>query len=129
METRVPIRYGLKPNAVFPHPNDALDKIWLRSAHWSQIYSCLKMWTHRLAHRLTDDCSIYTSSQKGNDRSPDNKLSKYVEQFSSKRFINWSRAANSAVHGLIRPNFKLFRDYIVALVTCMNEEDPTNMQN
>ena len=70
-----------------------------------------------------------TNSPKGNDRSPDNKSSKYFEQFSSKRFINWSRAANSAVHGCIRPNFKLFRDYIVVLGICKNEEDPTNLQN
>ena len=41
-----------------------------------------------------------------------------------KDFLNWSRAANSAVHGWIRPNFKLIRDYIVVLVTCKNEEDP-----
>ena len=70
-----------------------------------------------------------TSSPKGNDRSPDNKSSNYFEQFSSKIFITWSRAANSAVHGWIRPNFTLFRDYIVVLGTCKNEEDPTNMQN
>ena len=30
----------------FPLPNDASDKIWLRSAHGSQRYSCLKVWTH-----------------------------------------------------------------------------------
>ena len=41
-----------------------------------------------------------------------------------KDFSNWSWAANSAVHGWIRPNFKLIRDYIVVLVTCKNEEDP-----
>ena len=41
-----------------------------------------------------------------------------------KDFLNWSRAANSAVHGCIRPNFKFIRDYIVVLVTCKNEEDP-----
>ena len=70
-----------------------------------------------------------TSSPKGNDRSPDNKSSKYFEQFSSKRFINWARAANSAVHGWIRPNFKLFRDYLVVLGTYKNEEDPTYLQN
>ena len=29
METRVPIRPGPKPNAAFPLPNDASDKIWL----------------------------------------------------------------------------------------------------
>ena len=39
-------------------------------------------------------------------------------------FLNWSRAANSAVHGCIQPNFKLIRDYIVVLVTFKNEEDP-----
>ena len=27
METRVPIQSGPKPNAVFPHPNNASDKI------------------------------------------------------------------------------------------------------
>ena len=70
-----------------------------------------------------------TSSPQGNDRSPDNKSSKYFEQFSSERFINWSRAANSAVHGWIRPNFKLFQDYTVVLGSCKNEEDPTNLQN
>ena len=41
-----------------------------------------------------------------------------------KDFLNWSRAANSAVHGWIQLNFKLIRDYIVVLVTCKNEEDP-----
>ena len=41
-----------------------------------------------------------------------------------KDFLNWSRAANSAVHFCIRPNFKLIRDYIVVLVICKNEEDP-----
>ena len=41
-----------------------------------------------------------------------------------KDFLNWSRAANSAVHGWIQPNFKLIRDYILVLVTCKNEEDP-----
>ena len=72
---------------------------------------------------------IITSGPKGNYRSPDNKSSNYFEQFSSKRFINWSRAANSAVHGWIWPNFKHFRDYICFLGTCKNEEDPTNLQN
>ena len=23
---------------LFPHPNDASDKIWLQSVHWAQIY-------------------------------------------------------------------------------------------
>ena len=41
-----------------------------------------------------------------------------------KDFLNWSRAANSAVHGWIQPNFKLIGDYIVVLFTCKNEEDP-----
>ena len=41
-----------------------------------------------------------------------------------KDFLNWSRAANSAVHGWIRPNFNLIRNYIVVLVICKNEEDP-----
>ena len=41
-----------------------------------------------------------------------------------KDFLNWSRAANSTVHDWIRRNFNLIRDYIVALVTCKNEEDP-----
>ena len=40
--------------------------------------------------------------------------------------MNWPRAANSAVHGWIRQNFKL---YIFVLGTCKNEEDPTNLQN
>ena len=33
-------------------------------------------------------------------------------------------AAYFPVHGWIRPNFKLIRDYIVVLVTYKNEEDP-----
>ena len=70
-----------------------------------------------------------TSSPKGNNRTTHNMSSKYFEQFSSKIFINWSRVANSAVHGSIRPNFKLFRYYIVVLGTCKNKEDPTNLQN
>ena len=40
-----------------------------------------------------------------------------------KDFFNWSRAANSSVHGWIRQNFKPIRDYIVVLVTCKNEEN------
>ena len=38
----------------FPHPNDAYDKISLRSANWLQRYSCLKLWTTD-AGRTTDD--------------------------------------------------------------------------
>ena len=45
-----------------------------------------------------------------------------------KDFLNWSRAANSAVHGWIRPNFKLIRDYIIVLVTCKNEENPIKIE-
>ena len=40
-----------------------------------------------------------TSSQKGNDRSPENKQVFLNSSLVSKRFFNWSRAANSAVHG------------------------------
>ena len=40
-------------------------------------------------------------------------------------FLNWSRAAYSTVHGWIQPNFKLIQDYIVILVSCKHEEDPT----
>ena len=39
----------------FPHPNNASDKIWLRSANWSQRYSCLKVWTRILTHRCRLD--------------------------------------------------------------------------
>ena len=35
-----------------------------------------------------------------------------------------SRAANSAVLGLIWPNFELRRDILVVLVICKYEEDP-----
>ena len=35
-----------------------------------------------------------------------------------------SRAANSAVLGLIWPNFELVRDVMDVLVTCKYEEDP-----
>ena len=39
-------------------------------------------------------------------------------------FSRRSRAANSAVLGLIWPNFELVRDVIDVLVTCKYEEDP-----
>ena len=39
-------------------------------------------------------------------------------------FCRRSRAANSAVLGPIWSNSKLFRDVMVVLVTCKNEEDP-----
>ena len=38
-------------------------------------------------------------------------------------YFKHSRAANSTVFGRIVPNFKLFRDIIVVLLTCKNEED------
>ena len=41
-----------------------------------------------------------------------------------KDFLKWSRAANSAVHGWIWPNYKLVRDIMDVLHTCKNEEDP-----
>ena len=39
-------------------------------------------------------------------------------------FFRRSNAANSAVSGLIWPNFEFIRDFIVVHVTCKNEEDP-----
>ena len=45
-----------------------------------------------------------------------------------KDFLNWSRAANSAVHGRIRSNFKVIGDYIVVLVTCKNEVNPIKIE-
>ena len=39
-------------------------------------------------------------------------------------FSRCSRAANSAVLGLIWPNFELIQDVIDVLVTCKYEEDP-----
>ena len=39
-------------------------------------------------------------------------------------FSRRPRAANSEVHGLIWSNFELVRDFVVVLVTCINEEDP-----
>ena len=39
-------------------------------------------------------------------------------------FSRRSRAANSAVLGLIWPNFELVRDIMHVLVTCKYEEDP-----
>ena len=45
-----------------------------------------------------------------------------------KDFLNWSRAANSTVHGWIQWNFKLIRDYINVLVTCKNEENPIKIE-
>ena len=39
-------------------------------------------------------------------------------------FFKRSRAANSAVHGQIYPNFELIRDLMTVFITCKNEEDP-----
>ena len=39
-------------------------------------------------------------------------------------FSRRSMAANSAVQGLIWPNFEPIQDLIVDLITCKNEEDP-----
>ena len=44
---------GPKPNASFSLPNDASDKIWSQLAHWSQRYSCLKMFTDAQTYRRT----------------------------------------------------------------------------
>ena len=40
-------------------------------------------------------------------------------------FSRHSRTANSAVHGRIWSNIELVQDFMVVLVTCKNEEDPT----
>ena len=37
-------------------------------------------------------------------------------------FFQMIRVADSAVHGRIWSNFELFRDFMVVLVTCKNEE-------
>ena len=39
-------------------------------------------------------------------------------------FFKRSRAANSAVHGRILPNFELVRGIMVTFLTCKYEEDP-----
>ena len=52
MVTTVLIRSALKPNAAFPHPKDATDKIWLKSANLSWRYICSKVWT------TTDDGAL-----------------------------------------------------------------------
>ena len=49
-------------------------------------------------------------------------------KLSSKRFFKLVKAANSTVHGWMRPIFKLIRDYIVVLVTCKNEENPIKIE-
>ena len=41
-----------------------------------------------------------------------------------RNFFIRSRAANSAVHGLIWSNLELIQDFMVVLVTCNNEKDP-----
>ena len=43
-------------------------------------------------------------------------------------FSRCPRAANSAVLGLIWPNFELVRDVIDVLVTCKYEEDPIKIE-
>ena len=39
-------------------------------------------------------------------------------------FFRRSRAANSEISGGILPKFELIQAFIVALVTCKNEDDP-----
>ena len=70
--------------------------------------------------------SYITSSPKGNDRSPEASHQNILNSSQVKDFLNWSSAANSAVHGWIRPNFKLIRDYIIVLVTCKNGDPIKN---
>ena len=56
METRVDqFQSDLAQNLMqpIPHPNDAPDEIRLRSAGWSQRYSCLKVWTDALTDGRT----------------------------------------------------------------------------
>ena len=79
--------------------------------NWQIVYYNLKQVAQRatIAHLTTSHQNILNSSQV-------------------KDFLNWSRAASSAVHGWIRPNFKLIRDYIVVLVTCKNEENPIKIE-
>ena len=51
--------------------------------------------------------------------------SKHVSNYKYMGFFSRrSRAADSAVGGLIWPNFELIRDFMVVNVTCKNEEDP-----
>ena len=58
METRVLIRSGPNPIAAVPHPNDALDKIWLRSAHWLRIHIYIFESVDRLTDGHTDAGSM-----------------------------------------------------------------------
>ena len=47
-------------------------------------------------------------AKKGNDRSPESQqVNKIFKSFQVKDFFNWSRAANSAFHTWIWPNFEL----------------------
>ena len=56
------------------------------------------------------------------------KALEWSQQFSHCKsmviFFKRSRAANSAVHNWIWPNFELIREFMVVLVTCKNEKDP-----
>ena len=62
MNTRVLIRSGPKPDASFPPTKHASDKIWLQLTHWSQRYSCLKVWTHTHIHTHRPRLDWYTIS-------------------------------------------------------------------
>ena len=70
-----------------------------------------------------------TSSPEGSDRLPESQQEPASHQnilnssqILSKICFNWSRAANSAVHCWILPNFELIRDFMVVLVARKNEE-------
>ena len=52
------------------------------------------------------------------------ECSQDFSHYKSGDFSRRSRAANSAVLGLIWPNFELVRDVMEVLVTCKYEEDP-----
>ena len=63
--------------------------------------------------------------KKINSKSKALEGSKQISYYKSMGiFSRHSRVANSKVKGLIWPNFKPIRDFIVVLVTCKNEEDP-----
>ena len=50
--------------------------------------------------------------------------SQYFSLFKSLGMSRRSRAANPEVRDLIWPNFEPIQDFMVAHVTCKNEEDP-----
>ena len=126
----------------FPHPSDAIHKIWSRLANWLQRYSSSKVWNFRHSRASNSKWSglirlkieldgafmpflVFTSNV--DDDSIKNERASKETPFSYYKsmgiFFRRSRAANSIVSCPSWPKFKLVRDFMHVLVICKYKKD------